>query len=83
LCFIAGKRLVPIISGLAAIFTGVILSFIGPPIGSEIKTFSQWAAYQNTVVAIGIYGFNERCLEPFGLNHIWNVPIQIQIGEYT
>ncbi len=40
--FFAGKRFVPIISGLAAIFTGVILSFIWPPIGSAIQTFSQW-----------------------------------------
>lgn len=59
--FFAGKRFVPIISGLAAIFTGVILSFIWPPIGSAIQTFSQWAAYQNPVVAFGIYGFIERC----------------------
>ena len=51
--FFAGKRFVPIISGLAAIFTGVVLSFI------------------------------ERCLVPFGLHHIWNVPFQMQIGEYT
>ena len=68
--FFAGKRFVPIISGLAAIFTGVILSFIWPPIGSAIQTFSQWAAYQNPVVAFGIYGFIERCLVPFGLHHI-------------
>lgn len=39
--FFAGKRFVPIISGLAAIFTGVILSFIWPPIGSAIQTFSR------------------------------------------
>lgn len=58
--FFAGKRFVPIISGLAAIFTGVVLSFIWPPIGSAIQTFSQWAAYQNPVVAFGIYGFIER-----------------------
>ena len=81
--FFAGKRFVPIISGLAAIFTGVILSFIWPPIGTAIQTFSQWAAYQNPVVAFGIYGFIERCLVPFGLHHIWNVPFQMQIGEYT
>lgn len=60
--FFAGKRFVPIISGLTAIFTGVVLSFIWPPIGSAIQTFSQWAAYQNPVVAFGIYGFIERCL---------------------
>lgn len=50
--FFAGKRFVPIISGLTAIFTGVVLSFIWPPIGSAIQTFSQWAAYQNPVVAL-------------------------------
>ena len=61
----------------------MILSFIWPPIGSAIQTFSQWAAYQNPVVAFGIYGFIERCLVPFGLHHIWNVPFQMQIGEYT
>ncbi len=57
-------------------------SFIWPPIGSAIQTFSQWAAYQNPVVAF-VYGFIERCLVPFGLHHIWNVPFQMQIGEYT
>lgn len=60
-----------------------MLSFIWPPIGSAIQTFSQWAAYQNPVVAFGIYGFIERCTVPFGLHHIWNVPFQMQIGEYT
>lgn len=34
--FFAGKRFVPIISGLAAIFTGVVLSFVWPPIGTAI-----------------------------------------------
>lgn len=77
--FFAGKRFVPIISGLAAIFTGVVLSFIWPPIGSAIQTFSQWAAYQNPVVAFGIYGFIERCLVPFGLHHIWNVPFRCRL----
>ncbi|WP_338505277.1 PTS glucose transporter subunit IIBC [Erwinia aphidicola] len=81
--FFAGKRFVPIISGFTAIFLGVILSFIWPPVGTAIQTFSQWAAYQNPVVAFGIYGVVERSLVPFGLHHIWNVPFQMQIGEYT
>jgi len=81
--FFAGKRFVPIISGLTAILFGIVLSFIWPPIGTAIQTFSQWAAYQNPVVAFGIYGFIERCLVPFGLHHIWNVPFQMQIGEYV
>lgn len=81
--FFAGKRFVPIISGFTAIFLGVVLSFIWPPIGSAIQEFSQWAAYQNPVVAFGLYGLIERTLVPFGLHHIWNVPFQMQIGEFT
>lgn len=42
--FFAVKRFVPIISGLTAIITGVVLSFIWPPVGTAIQTFSHWAA---------------------------------------
>ncbi|CAL4042894.1 PTS system glucose-specific EIICB component [Buchnera aphidicola (Phyllaphis fagi)] len=81
--FFSGKRLIPIISGISAIFFGCILSFIWPPISNIIQIFSQWAAYQNPMLAFGIYGLVERALVPFGLHHIWNVPFQMQIGEYT
>ncbi|CAL4323738.1 PTS system glucose-specific EIICB component [Buchnera aphidicola (Protaphis terricola)] len=81
--FFAGKRFVPIISGLCAIFIGLILSFIWPSIASKIQIFSQWAAYQNPIFAFSLYGIVERALIPFGLHHIWNVPFQMQIGEYT
>ncbi len=81
--FFAGKRFVPIISGLIAIFVGILLSFIWPPIGTAIQRFSEWAAYQNPAVAFGIYGVVDRALVPFGLHHIWNVPFQMQVGEYV
>ncbi|QCI16026.1 PTS glucose transporter subunit IIBC [Buchnera aphidicola] len=81
--FFAGKRFVPIISGLSAILIGLILSIIWPPIGHSIKIFSKWAAYQNPILAFTLYGLVERALVPFGLHHIWNVPFQMQIGEYT
>ncbi|ELW9235932.1 PTS glucose transporter subunit IIBC [Proteus mirabilis] len=81
--FFAGKRFVPIISGLIAIFVGILLSFIWPPIGTAIQRFSEWAAYKNPAVAFGIYGVVERALVPFGLHHIWNVPFQMQVGEYV
>ncbi|HBC6252149.1 TPA: PTS glucose transporter subunit IIBC [Proteus mirabilis] len=81
--FFAGKRFIPIISGLIAIFVGILLSFIWPPIGTAIQRFSEWAAYQNPAVAFGIYGVVERALVPFGLHHIWNVPFQMQVGEYV
>ncbi|AHG60032.1 PTS glucose transporter subunit IIBC [Buchnera aphidicola] len=81
--FFAGKRFVPIISGLSAILIGLILSIIWPPIGHGIQIFSKWAAYQNPILAFALYGLVERALVPFGLHHIWNVPFQMQIGEYT
>ncbi|WP_343152433.1 PTS glucose transporter subunit IIBC [Buchnera aphidicola] len=81
--FFAGKRFVPIISGLISIFIGLLLALIWPPIGNAIQKFSEWAAYQNPIFAFGMYGFVERILVPIGLHHIWNVPFQMQIGEYT
>ncbi|MGL5290617.1 MAG: PTS glucose transporter subunit IIBC [Vibrionaceae bacterium] len=79
--FFAGKRAVPIITGFLTIALGVLLSFIWPPIGSMIKSFSNWAAYQNPELAFGIYGFVERSLIPFGLHHIWNVPFFYEAGS--
>ncbi|QJC31127.1 PTS glucose transporter subunit IIBC [Enterobacteriaceae endosymbiont of Macroplea mutica] len=81
--FFSGKRFVPIISGIASLFIGILLSIIWLPIGKSIQLFSYWAAYQNPILAFSIYGFIERILLPFGLHHIWNVPFQMEIGSYT
>ncbi|UTV29268.1 glucose-specific PTS transporter subunit IIBC [Photobacterium atrarenae] len=81
--FFAGKRFVPIITGVTAIALGVFMSYVWPPIGNMIDTFSHWAAYQSPTLAFGIYGFVERALIPFGLHHIWNVPFFFEVGEYV
>jgi PTS system glucose-specific IIC component len=81
--FFAGKRFVPIITGLSSIFAGVGMSFIWPPVGAAIQAFSEWAAYQNPALAFGLYGVIERSLIPFGLHHIWNVPFFFEVGQYT
>lgn len=81
--FFSGKRAVPIMTGLAAIIMGAILSVVWPPIGSVIASFSEWAAHQNPTVAFGIYGVVERSLIPFGLHHIWNVPFFFEAGTCT
>ncbi|GAL03623.1 PTS system glucose-specific IIB / IIC component [Photobacterium aphoticum] len=60
--FFAGKRFVPIITGITAIGMGIILSYVWPPVGNMIDSFSHWAAYQNPTLAFGIYGFVERSL---------------------
>lgn len=81
--FFAGKRFVPIITGFSCIFIGILLSLIWPPIGSLIQSFSDWTVHGNPVVAFGIFGFFERLLIPFGLQHIWVIPFQMQIGEFV
>jgi PTS system glucose-specific IIC component len=81
--FFAGKRFVPIVTGVAAIFTGVLLSLVWPFAQHGIDLFSHWAADNDPRTAATIYGFVERMLIPFGLHHIWNVPFFFQIGSFT
>ena len=81
--FFAGKRFVPIATGIMAIFIGVTLSFVWPPVQNVIDQFSQWSVTENPVLAGFIYGVVERGLIPFGLHHIWNVPFQMEMGQFT
>ena len=79
--FFSGKRAVPIITGFSAIALACVLAVVWPPIGAMLKTFSHWAAYQNPIMAFGLYGIVERSLIPFGLHHIWNVPFFFEAGN--
>lgn len=81
--FFAGKRSVPILTALAAVAAGIVLSVVWPPIGHQIDVFSHWAANSNPALAFSIYGVIERSLIPFGLHHIWNVPFFFQVGQFT
>jgi PTS system glucose-specific IIC component len=81
--FFAGKRSVPILTAFAAIFVGIILSFVWPPIGHGIDAFSHWAATAHPATAFALYGVVERSLIPFGLHHIWNVPFFFEVGSYV
>jgi len=81
--FFAGKRSVPILTAGAAVFVGVALSLVWPPIGATIDAFSRWAASGNPALAFALYGVVERSLIPFGLHHIWNVPFFFEVGQYV
>jgi PTS system glucose-specific IIC component len=81
--FFAGKRFVPIVTALAAIGVGVLLSAVWPPVQQGINAFSHWAAVSDPRTAATVYGFVERLLIPFGLHHIWNVPFFFEMGTYT
>ena len=63
--FFAGKRFVPIITGIAAICVGVILSLIWPPVQNGINIFSQWAAKSDPRSAATIYGFVRTASDSF------------------
>lgn len=80
--FFAGKRFVPIVTAFAAVGGGIVLSFIWPPIQGRIQAFADYAAYGNPSTAVALYGVVERCLIPFGLHHIWNVPFFFQMGSF-
>ncbi len=80
--FFAGKRFVPIVTGLSAIVVGAILAFAWPPVGQLLDAFSHWAAYQNPVLAWAVCGAGERSLLPVGLHHIWNAPFFFEVGSY-
>ena len=81
--FFAGKRLVPIVTALAAIVLAGVLSIVWLFIGRAIQSFLYYAAEGNPKVAFGIYGVVERLLLPFGLHHIWNVPFFFEVGSFT
>ena len=80
--FFSGKRSVPILTAFAAVFAGLLLSVIWPPIGHQIDLFSHWAAAGHPATAYALYGVVERALIPFGLHHIWNVPFFFEVGQY-
>jgi PTS system glucose-specific IIC component len=80
--FFAGKRSVPIITALAVIVAGAVMSVVWPVIGAGIDRFSEWAVHARPALAFSLYGVIERALLPFGLHHVWNVPFFFRAGAY-
>lgn len=81
--FFAGKRFVPIVTALSAIFLGFILAFVWAPILSGLNSLANWSISQNPAIGVFIYGLVERSLLPFGLHHIWNALWFFQFGTFT
>ena len=81
--FFGGKRFVPIVTAFSAIFVGLAMSLVWPPIGRGIAGFSHWASSGSPLAAFSLYGLVERLLIPFGLHHIWNVPFFFEVGQYV
>ncbi|MFN8607399.1 MAG: glucose-specific PTS transporter subunit IIBC [Vulcanimicrobiota bacterium] len=80
--FFAGKRFVPIITGICSLLLGIAMSYAWPPVQILINVFSDFVANRNPALSVSIYGVVERALIPFGLHHIWNNPFFFTIGDY-
>ncbi|WDW10243.1 glucose-specific PTS transporter subunit IIBC [Priestia aryabhattai] len=81
--FFAGKRFVPIITGVFSIILGVIMIFIWPPIQSGLNAFSTNMIDANPTLSAFVFGLIERSLIPFGLHHIFYSPFWFEFGDYV
>lgn len=82
LAFFGGRRFVPIITAVAAIFIAVGMSFLYKPFDTGLTNLGEWVT-ENDVLGGGLYGFLNRLLIPLGLHHILNSFPWFQLGEYT
>ncbi|BGE81518.1 glucose-specific PTS transporter subunit IIBC [Staphylococcus petrasii] len=80
--FFAGKRFVPIVTSVVAIITGIVLSFVWPPIQDGLNGLSNFLLNKNLALTTFIFGIIERSLIPFGLHHIFYAPFWFEFGQY-
>ncbi|WP_342608283.1 PTS transporter subunit EIIC [Vibrio tritonius] len=83
--FFGGARYVPIISAFAALFYGIVLTFIWPFFGAAFGAIGvalgDLRASGLGYVASFIFGIIERSLIPVGLHHVFYLPLwQTEIG---
>ncbi|MDQ0205341.1 glucose-specific PTS transporter subunit IIBC [Alkalicoccobacillus murimartini] len=86
LSFFGGSRFVPIVTAAASILLGVFFSFVWPFVQDSIFWVGNQLAGENTPpFYLFIYGLVERALIPFGLHHIFYIPIRFSEigGTYT
>ncbi len=78
--FFGGARLIPILASFAALFYGMVLIFIWPTIGNALGQLG------NVILGLEafgsfLFGIIERSLIPFGLHHVFYMPLwQTAVG---
>lgn len=86
LSFFGGSRFVPIVTAGWSIVIALILSFVWPLVQDGIFSLGKALSGENTPpIYMFIYGLVERALIPFGLHHIFYIPIRFSEvgGMYT
>jgi len=82
LAFFGGRRFIPIITGLFAVFYALIFSITWTPIQNVISSFGNWVIKSNNI-GLFFFGVANRLLIPLGLHHVLNNFIWFQFGDYT
>lgn len=86
LSFFGGTRFVPIVTAGVSIIMALILAFVWPHVQDFIFAIGKALAGEHTPpFYMFIYGLVERALIPFGLHHIFYIPIRFSEvgGSYT
>lgn len=82
LAFFAGKRLVPIMTGLITLVLAWIAGHVWPAIQLGIDTFGHQIANSGAIGQF-IYGTLNRALIPIGLHHVLNSIFWFGLGDFT
>jgi PTS system N-acetylglucosamine-specific IIC component len=80
--FFNGRRLVPIMMSGVAIVFAVLCSWVWPPIGDALTSFSKWLVDLGSTGS-GIFGVANRALLTIGLHQFLNTFVWFQFGDFT
>ncbi|OHV12865.1 N-acetylglucosamine-specific PTS transporter subunit IIBC [Kushneria phosphatilytica] len=81
LAFFAGRRFIPIVTGLTALGLGWIFGWIWPPIQHGIDQLGQWMIGSGSI-GLFVYGLLNRLLIVTGLHHVLNSLVWFVFGHY-
>jgi glucose-specific phosphotransferase system IIA component len=79
--FFAGKRFVPIITAAAAVFVGVALGYVWPPVQNAINHFGTYI--MGSEFGPAFYAAGKRLLIPLGLHHVYYQPFLYEFGSFV
>jgi N-acetylglucosamine PTS system EIICBA or EIICB component len=82
LAFFGGRRFVPLVTALAGMVLGVVVSVVWVPIGAGLGNFSEWL-YASGAVGAGLFGAANRLLIPLGMHHFINSFVWFGAGSCT
>lgn len=82
LAFFAGKRFVPIVTGIVSLVWGLVAGYVWPVIQDGIHGVGEWAIAAGAL-GVFVYGFLNRLLIPLGLHHVLNSMVWFVLGDYT